>query len=104
MLKAFKTMNHRRVLRVTLESDYLDEITLEKYGRAIDCVTISPDMYISIFKTDHYPIINIDEYFAYMDLIGIDITILSMAREESFAILVEILEAKYGIEYVDSVC
>lgn len=101
MLKAFKTMNHRRALRVTLESDYLDDYSLEKYGRALDCVTISPEMYISIFKTDHYPIINIDEYFIYMDLLGIELTKDYKERNETFSVLIEILEAKYGIEYAD---
>ena len=102
MLKAYKTVNPRRALRVVLVSDYLDYITLEKYRRSLDCVNIAPDIYISIFKTDdHYPIINIDEYFNYIELMGIDISILSKEREESFSVLLEILETKYGIEYVD---
>lgn len=103
MLKAFKTMNHRRVLRVTLESDYLDDLTLERYRTALDCVTLSPEMYISLFSTSIYPIINIDEYFLYMDLMGVDLTIASKERNEGFAVLIEILETKYGIEYVDHV-
>lgn len=103
MLKALKTMNPRRALRVTLESDYLDEYTLEKYSRALDCVTISPEMYISIFSTSIYPIINIDEYFIYMDLLDIDLTRDFKERTETFSVLIEVLEAKYGIEYVDHV-
>ena len=101
MLKAYKTANPRRALRVSLVSDYLDRRTLKKYRTALDCVALSPEMYISIFISKaHYPIINIDEYFNYIELMGIDLSEDSEAREESFAVLVEILEAKYGIEYV----
>ena len=101
MLKAYKTKITRRALRVTLVSDYLDEETLKKYYGYLDCVRISTDMYISLYLTSHYPIINIDEYFIYADLMNIDITKDSKEREESFSILLEILETKYGIEYVD---
>ena len=101
MLKAYKTANARRALRVTLVSDYLDDRTLEEYRKKLDCVTLSPEMYISIFKASNYPIINIDEYFNYIELMSIDLAIITKAREESFAVLIEILETKYGIEYVD---
>ena len=101
MLKAYKTPT-KRALRVTLESDYLDEETLEKYCRYFDCVSLTTDLYISIYLPAHYPIINVDEYFIYTDLMGIDVTRASVEREESFSILLEILETKYGIEYVDS--
>lgn len=100
-LKAYKTANKRRALRVTLVSDYLDDRTLEEYRKKLDCVTLSPEMYISLFKASNYPIINIDEYLNYIELMGTDISILSKEREESFAVLLEILETKYGIEYVD---
>ena len=102
MLKAFKTANKRRALRVTLVSDYLDDRTLEEYRKKLDCVAIAPEIYISIFSEAHYPIINIDEYFNYIELMGIDLSEYSEARKESFAVLVEILETKYGIENVDS--
>mgnify|MGYP000497043554 CR=1 FL=1 len=102
MLKAYKTPSTRRALRVTLVSDYLDEETLKKYCSYFDCVSITNDLYISIYLPTHYPIINIDEYFIYTDLMNIDITRMSVEREESFAVLLEILETKYGIEYVDS--
>ena len=102
MLKAYKTPSIRRALRVTLVSDYLDEETLKKYCSCLDCESITTDLYISIYLPTHYPIINIDEYFIYTDLMGIDITRFSVEREESFSILLEILETKYGIEYVDS--
>ena len=101
MLKAYKTVNPRRALRVSLVSDYLDHRTLKKYRTTLDCVTLSPEIYISIFSEAHYPIINIDEYFNYIELMGIDFTIPTKAREESFSVLLEILETKYGIEYVD---
>ena len=101
MLKAYKTST-KRALRVTLVSDYLDEETLEKYCRYFDCVSLTTDLYISIYLPAHYPIINVDEYFIYTDLMGIDVTRASVEREESFSILLEILETKYGIEYVDS--
>ena len=100
-LKAYKTVNPRRALRVSLVSDYLDRRTLKKYCTTLDCVTIAPEMYISISSKAHYPIINIDEYFNYIELMGIDLAIITKAREESFAVLIEILETKYGIEYVD---
>ena len=102
MLKAYKTKGPRRALRVALVSDYLDEETLKKYCRYLDCVGITTDLYISIYLSTPYPIINIDEYFNYVELMGIDITRFSVEREESFLILLEILETKYGIEYVDS--
>ena len=101
MLKAYKTANPRRALRVVLVSDYLDDRTLEDYRRDLDCLALSPEMYISLFRSASYPIINIDEYFNYIELMGIDISILSKEREESFSVLLEILETKYGIEYVD---
>ena len=100
MLKAYKTVNKRRALRVTLVSDYLDDRTLEEYRKDLDCLAISPEIYISLFRTSHYPVINIDEYFNYIELMGIDLTIPTKAREESFVVLIEILETKYGIEYV----
>ena len=100
MLKAYKTVNKRRALRVTLVSDYLDYRPLEEYRKKLDCLGISTEMYISLFRTSHYPVINIDEYFNYIELMGIDLTIPTKAREESFAVLLEILETKYGIEYV----
>ena len=100
-LKAYKTVNHRRALRVTLVSDYLDDIPLEEYRKKLDCLAISTEMYISLFRSSHYPVINLDEYFNYIELMGIDLSEYSEAREESFAVLVEILETKYGIEYVD---
>ena len=102
MLKAYKTIGTKRALRVTLVSDYLDEETLEKYCRYFDCVSITTDLYISIYLPTHYPTINIDEYFNYVELMGINLATDSKAREESFPILLEILETKYGIEYVDS--
>ena len=101
-LKAYKTVNPRRALRVSLVSDYLDRRTLEEYCKTLDCVAIAPEMYISIFRGAHYPIINIDEYFNYIELMGIDLSEDSEARKESFSVLLEILETKYGIEYVDS--
>ena len=100
-LKAYKTANTRRALRVTLTSDCLDHRTLGEYRAALDCVTIAAGMYISLFRSSDYPIINIDEYFNYIELLNIDIAIISKEREESFSILLEILETKYGIEYVD---
>ena len=59
-------------------------------------------MFISIYRKLNYPVINIDEYFAYIDLVGIDLTKDTKERKESFLVLIEILETKYGIEYVDS--
>ena len=101
MLKAYKTMTARRVLRVTIESDYLDSRALTKYCAALDCVAITADMFISIYRKLNHPVVNIDEYFNYIELMDIDISILSKEREESFSVLLEILETKYGIEYVD---
>ena len=101
MLKAYKTVNLSRALRVTLVSDYLDDRPLEEYRKKLDCLTISTEMYISLFKASNYPIINIDEYFNYIELMGIDLTLPTKARNESFSVLLEILETKYGIEYVD---
>ena len=100
-LKAYKTVNARRALRVTLVSDYLDDRPLEEYRKKLDCLGISTEMYISLFRTSHYPVINIDEYFNYIELMGIDLATITKEREESFAVLIEILETKYGIEYVD---
>ena len=99
-LKAYETANPRRALRVTLVSDYLDPRSLEDYRTALDCIAISSDMYISIYKSSHYPVVNIDEYFNYVELLGIDLTVISKARDETLPVLVEILETKYGIEYV----
>ena len=101
MLKAYNSASPRRALRVTIESDYLDRRTLTKYCAALDCINISTDMFISIYRKLNYPDINIDEYFNYIELMGIDISKHSQAREESFAVLIEILETKYGIEYVE---
>ena len=101
MLKAYKTVNLSRALRVTLVSDYLDDRPLEEYRKKLDCLTISTEMYISLFRRAYYPVINIDEYFNYIELMGIDLTTITKEREESFAVLLEILETKYGIEYVD---
>ena len=101
-LKAYKTKCPRRALRAVLESDYLDDVTLEKYRTCLDCSTIANDMYIALYVTPRYPSINIDEYFNYLDLLGIDITTLSKELEESFSLLLAILENKYGIEYVDA--
>ena len=101
MLKAYKTVNPHRALRVTLASDYLNARTLAQYRKYLDCLVISPEMYISISILSHYPVINIDEYFNYIELMDIDLATISKAREESFAVLIEILETKYGIEYVD---
>ena len=104
MLKAYKTVNPRRALRVSLVSDYLDHRTLKKYLTTLDCVNLSPEIYISIFSESHYPVVNIDEYFNYIELMGIDLATISKEREESFVVLLEILETKYGIEYVESEC
>ena len=101
-LKAYKTTSPRRALRAVLESDYLDDVTLEKYRTCLDSSTIADDMYISLYLFTDYPSINIDEYFHYVELMGIDISRLSPERQESFAVLVAILETKYGIEYVDA--
>ena len=101
-LKAYKFTNSLRVLRVTLESDYLDDKTLKDYQLYLDCVGIAPNLYISLCLPDAYPKINIDEYFTYTDLMGIGVTKVSKEREESFSVLLEILETKYGIEYVDA--
>ena len=101
MLKAYKTKGIRRALRVTIESDYLDSRTLTKHCAALDCVPIATDMFISIYRKLNYPVINIDEYFNYIELMDIDLATISKEREESFAVLLEILETKYGIEYVD---
>ena len=101
-LKAYKTPSPRRALKAVLVSDYLDARTLEKYRTCLDCSTIADDMYISLYLFTDYPSINIDEYFNYIDLMGIDISILSTEREESFAVLIGILKDKYGIEYVDA--
>ena len=100
-LKAYKTANTRRALRVVLVSDYLDDSALEDYRQKLDCSDISPEMYISVFRSASYPIINIDEYFNYIELMGIDLATFTKERAESFSVLLEILETKYGIEYVD---
>ena len=100
-LKAYKSLSPRRALRVVLVSDYLDDSALEDYRKKLDCSAISPEMYISLFRSASYPIINIDEYFNYIELMGIDLATITKEREESFAVLIEILETKYGIEYVD---
>ena len=102
MLKAYKTMSTRRALRVRLVSDCLDDTALEQYRGILDCLPIATEMYNSFFLATHYPIINIDEYFAYIDLVGIDLTKDTKERKESFSVLIEILESKYGIEYVDA--
>ena len=102
MLKAYKTVNPPRALRVSLVSDYLDRRTLAEHCAALDCVHISPDMIISIYRKLNYPVINIDEYFNYIELMGIDLTKGTKERKESFSVLIGILETKYGIEYVDS--
>ena len=102
MLKAYKTTNAQRALRVTIESDYLDCKTLAKYCSSLNYLTISTGMFISTYRQVKYPIINIDEYFNYIELMGIDLSRQSKEREESFSVLLEILETKYGIEYVDS--
>ena len=102
MLKAYKTRSPRRALRVTIESDYLDCRALAEYCSSLNYSTIATDMFISTYRHVRYPIINIDEYFNYIELMGIDLSHQSKAREESFPILIEILKTKYGIEYVDS--
>ena len=103
IVKAYKTSYTHRTLRFRLVSDYLDDTTLEQYRGILDCLPIATEMYISIFLANCcYPIINIDEYFAYIDLVGIDLTKDTKERKESFLVLIEILESKYGIEYVDS--
>ena len=102
MLKAYMTMHTRRALRVVLVSDYLDDRTLEDYRKKLDCLTLAPEMYISLFSSSSYPIINIDEYFNYIELMDIDLSEYSEERKESFSVLLEILESKYGIEYEDS--
>ena len=102
MLKAYNTLIAQRALRVTIESDYLDSRTLAEYCSALDYLSITADMFISIYRKLNYPVINIDEYFNYIELMGIDITQHSQAREDTFPILLEILEYKYGIEYVDA--
>ena len=102
MLKAYKTMNTRRALRVELVSDFLDARSLEEHRIKLDCVTLSPEIFISLYRSSRYPLINIDEYFNYIELMGIDLATDSKAREESFAVLLEILETKYGIEYVEA--
>ena len=58
-------------------------------------------MFISIYRKLNYPVINIDEYFNYIELMGIDLTRDYKERNETFPVLIEILEYKYGIEYVD---
>jgi hypothetical protein len=102
MLKAYKTACRRRSLRVELVSDFLDARALEEHRIELDCVSLSPEMYISLFRSSRYPLVNIDEYFNYAELMGINLATDSKAREESFAILLEILETKYGIEYVEA--
>ena len=101
-LKAYKTTSPRKALRATLVSDYLDARTLEEYRISLNYSTIADDMYISLHVALGYPSINIDEYFSYIDLMGIDISMLSTERQESFTVLIAILETKYGIEYVDA--
>ena len=101
-LKAYKTTGPRRALRAVLVSDYLDARTLEEYRTCLDYATIASDMYISLYLFTDYPSINIDEYFNYIDLMGIDISRISLERQESFKVLIGILETKYGIEYVDA--
>ena len=98
-LRAYKTVNPRRALRVSLVSDYLDRRTLKKYRTTLDCLSLSPEIYISIFSESHYPVVNIDEYFNYIELMGIDLSEYSEAREESFSVLLGILETnKVGFE------
>ncbi len=58
-------------------------------------------MFISIYRKLNYPVINIDEYFNYIELMGIDLFKDDQARKDTFPVLVNILETKYGIEYVD---
>ena len=103
MLKAYKSTTARRALRVIIESDYLDRRTLAEYCAALDCLTISTEMFISIHRHARfkYPVINIDEYFNYIELMGIDLFKDDQARKDTFPVLVNILETKYGIEYVD---
>lgn len=100
-LKVYKTSNTKSALRVTLVSDYLDARTLEEYRANLDCSAIAHDLYISFYISYPYPAVNIDEYFNYIELMGIDLAIPSKELKDSFTVLIAILETKYGIEYID---
>ena len=100
-LKAYKTLAGTYSLRVVIESDVLNTKEIHKFTQAISYAYISKEMYISIYK-DTYPVVNLDEYFNYLYLSGISTRYLGYMLLDSLPVLLEILETKYGIEYVDS--
>ena len=100
-LKAYKTIDGTYALRVTLESNILNSDELNETIHAISYTYISTEMYISIHKAA-YPLVNVDEYFSYLHLTGVNTRYFNSSLLASFAILLNILETKYGIEYVDA--
>ena len=104
-LKAYKTKDGTYSLRVAIESSVLSTEELETFVYIVSSVYISKEMYISIYKVT-FPVINVDEYFNYLYLTDISFDIsfkeLTYRLLETFPILLDILETKYGIEYVDA--
>lgn len=100
-LKAYKTLDGTYSLRVVLESDVLNTEELASFTQAISYAYISKEMYITIYKAT-YPVVNLDEYFNYLYLSGISSRYLGYKLIDTLPILLDIIETKYDIEYVDS--
>lgn len=99
-LKAYKTIDGTYSLRVSIESNLLNSDELTTFMYTFSSVYISKEIYISIYRVTQ-PVVNIDEYFDYLYLLDISIGYLSHSLLETFPVLLNILETKYGIEYVD---
>ena len=101
-LKAYKATTTLYILRVSITSDILSPEELSNFIGLLDFLSLKEDFCLLTYKESKNPVINVDEYINYLYLMDIPLSHTSKLFINTLPMLLEILESKYGIEYVDT--
>ena len=101
MLKAYKVTTTSYVLRVSITSEILNPEQLSNFIGLLDFLNLKDDLCLLTYNELICPVINVDEYINYLHLMDIPFSHTSKLFLDTLPMLLEIIESKYGIEYVD---
>ena len=101
-LRAYRATTTCYVLRVSIKSDILNPEQLISFIALLDFFSLKDDLCLLTYTGSFHPVINVDEYINYLYLMGIPLSHTSKLFINTLPMLLEILESKYGIEYVDA--
>ena len=106
MLRAYKATTTFYVLSVVIKTEILTPEQLSNFIGLLDFLNLKDDLCLLTYKelthpVRNVPVINVDEYVNYLYLMDIPLSHTSKLFIDTLPMLLEILESKYGIEYVN---